>query len=86
MSGLPDLLTTSQGATSRLVIEAISLPRYRIHAVSGNELRIDLPGSILVMAPDCIAVNDGLISSITVASGLSHPYISAGLEHLHLGP
>jgi hypothetical protein len=58
---------------SRLVIEATTLPSCRIRSVSANELRIDLPDSMLVMAPDRIAVNDGLISRMTVAPGPPYP-------------
>lgn len=67
--------------TSRLVIEATSLPRCRIRGVSANEVRIDLPDSILQMAPDTIRVNDGLISRMTVASGPPYPYVRVNLEH-----
>ncbi len=67
--------------TSRLVIEAVSLPRYRVRTVSANQLRIDLPDSVLIMAPDRIAVNDGLISSMTVALGPPHPHVLVSLEH-----
>jgi N-acetylmuramoyl-L-alanine amidase len=66
---------------SRLVIEATTLPSCRIRSVSVNELRIDLPDSMLVMAPDRIAVNDGLISRMTVAPGPPYPHISVSLEH-----
>ena len=66
---------------SRLVIEATTLPSCRIRSVSANELRIDLPDSMLVMAPDRIAVNDGLISRMTVAPGPPYPHISVSLEH-----
>ncbi len=68
-------------ATSRLVIEATSLPSCRIRRVSANELRIDLPDSVLVMAPDRIVVNDGLMSRMTVAPGPQYPHIHVSLEH-----
>ena len=68
-------------ATSRLVIEATLLPSFRIRCVSANELLIDLPDSVLIMAPDSIAVNDGLISRMTVAPGPPHPHVSVNLEH-----
>lgn len=67
--------------TSRLVIEATSLPRCRIRAVSVNEVKIDFPDSILQMASDTIRVNDGLISRMTVAGGPHYPHIRVGLEH-----
>jgi N-acetylmuramoyl-L-alanine amidase len=66
---------------SRLVIEATALPSCRIRSVSACELRIDLPDSMLVMASDRIAVNDGLISRMTVAPGPPYPHVSVNLEH-----
>ena len=37
-------------SSSRLVIEATSLPGYRVRSVADSGLQIDLPNSMLVMA------------------------------------
>lgn len=68
-------------ATSRLVIEATLPPAYRVHAACSDEIRIDLPGCELVMARGQIAVNDGLLTTVTVADGSSCPSVTARLEH-----
>ena len=70
--------------TSRLVIEATSLPRCRVRGISVNEIKIEFPYAILQMAPDSIRVNDGLISRMTVVNGPPYPYIRVSLEHSSL--
>jgi hypothetical protein len=78
-TGFTDSITNK--TVSRLIIEATSLPRFRTHVMPANQVRIDLPGSILTMAPASIPVNDGIISWVKVDKASSHPYVDVGLEH-----
>ncbi len=72
---------TCRRLTSRLVIEATPLPFHRVRAPSPGEIRVDLPGSQLTMAPAVIAVNDGLLVDVRVKDGPPHPSVVARLEH-----
>ncbi len=68
-------------SASRVVIEATELPAYRVSATPAGEVRVCLPGCELAMAPAEIRVNDGLITTATVAAGPSSPSVTLGLEH-----
>ena len=68
-------------SSSRLVIEATSLPGYRVRSVADSGLQIDLPNSMLVMAPDTLQVNDGLVSKVTVVHQLPCPRVIVRLDH-----
>lgn len=66
---------------SRLVIEATLPVLHRIRVASPGEVRMDLPGSDLAMAPATIVVNDGLLVDIAVTGGPPQPSVVARLEH-----
>ena len=67
--------------TSRLVIEATLPMSHRVRAPSPGQVRIDLPGCDLAMAPDTLTVNDGLLVEVTVAADHLHPSVTVKLEH-----
>jgi N-acetylmuramoyl-L-alanine amidase len=66
---------------SRLVVEATLPVHHRVRALSPEQVRIDLPGCELAMAPATIAVNDGLLTHVTVNAGPPHPQVLVRLEH-----
>ncbi|MGE5593943.1 MAG: N-acetylmuramoyl-L-alanine amidase [Betaproteobacteria bacterium] len=67
--------------TSRLVIEATLPVPHRVRAPSPGQVRVDLLGCDLAMAPDTLGVNDGLLVEVTVAEDRPHPSVIARLEH-----
>ncbi len=72
---------TCRRVVSRLVIEGTSSFPYRVRLTSPLEMRVDLPGSELVMAPGDVAVNDGLVAGVSIASGPPSPFAIVRLEH-----